>query len=123
MGKAHIESMNYAKLVPSENGNTGKLGHATTFTTDGNTVRIYHHNTEIARMYPVDDELRVETWDHGYGSVTTANRIRQVFEDNDITDVTCRIKGGELVYFVDGYEGEVHADSWFQATIPNPTYL
>ena len=116
MGKAHIDNMNYHTLMPGVHGNTGKLGYATTFTTDGHTVRIFHHETEIARMHPVDDELRIETWDHGHASTSTANRIRQVFEDNGVTDVTCRIKGGELVYFVDGIEA--HTGYWFQATTP-----
>lgn len=120
MGKAHIESMDYRDLHAGVHGNSGTLGFATTFNTDGHTVRIYHHGSEIARMFPTGDHLRIETWDHGYGSVTTANRIRQVFEDNNVRDVTCRVKGGELVYFVDGER--VDADGWFTATKPLPTY-
>lgn len=121
MGKAHIDSMNYRDLHAGVNGNAGSLGFATTFNTDGHTVRIFHHGSEIARMWPTGNgQLRIETWDHGYGSVTTANRIRQVFEDNNVSDVTCRIKGGELVYFVDGEEAR--ADGWFTATTPLPGY-
>lgn len=117
MGKAHIDSMNYADLRARE---YGSLGYQTAFTADGDRVTVTHHGTPIARMFPTGDRLRIETWDHGYGTVTTANRIRQVFEDNNISDVTCRVKGGELVYFVDGER--VDADGWFTATKPLPTY-
>lgn len=120
MGKARIDSMNYRDLHAGVNGNTGSLGYDTTFTTDGHTVRIFRHGSEIARMFPVGERLRIETWDHGYGSVATANRIRQVFEDNDVTDVTCRIKGGELVYWVDGERVDV--DGWFAVSSPCATY-
>jgi len=119
MGAARIKNTRYECLVTGEQGGSGSLGYATRFTTDGWTVKIFHHASCIAELYPSLDlkEVIVETDDRGYGTVTTTNRIRQVLRDNGIKGVECRVQGGETVYTRGGEE--VVRSARFVARRPN----